>query len=162
MSGILWAIPIERPAVLPRYKLGSPHHITLQYGVEREYWEHLIGLPITVGVIEECWNDRIQALRIALPTWVACQIPNPHISVSWILDAAPVAANAMLNESHESAPVDFEAIHCLIEWQEWGAKPVIARSWRDRSPVMCPTCTKQGIQTLVRSLSGYCRKHRNG
>ena len=122
MTGILWAVLLEPLSVQPLYPEGSPHHITLQYGVEREYWENVIGLPMTAGVLELCHNDRIQAIRVALPTWVQCQNPNPHITVSWVTGAQPVEANVMLNGPHHSEALNIPA-HTIIEWLEWGNPP---------------------------------------
>lgn len=161
MTGILWAVVQEPIALQPRYEAGKPHHVTLQYGVEREQWEHLIGLPMSAGVIAECWNDRIQALSVVLPNWVQCQSPNPHISVSWVIDAHPVESNAMLAGDHQAASVNFDYVQCVIEFQEWGEKPIDPRSWRDRPKTLCPTCLNQGTETWTRSLSKHCRKHRN-
>jgi hypothetical protein len=119
MTGILWAVLQEPLVVQPLYPEGSPHHITLQYGVEREAWGDIIGLPMTVGALELCHNDRIQAIRVALPTWALCQNPNPHITVSWVPGAQPVEANAMLNAPHHSEPMTIP-IHTMIEFLEWG------------------------------------------
>lgn len=161
MTGILWAVLQEPPSVRTRYCCGKPHHITLQYGAERESWEHLIGLPMTAIAAQEAWNDRIQAIQVVLPTWVSCQNVNPHISVSWVRDAAPVESNAMLANDYQSASVDFDCVSTIIEWVEWGDKPADPRKWRDRPSVPCPTCLRQGNTVMTRSISGYCRKHRN-
>jgi len=122
MTGILWAVLQKPLAVQPLYSEGNPHHITLQYGVEREHWEDVIGLPMTAGALELCHGDRIQAIRVALPTWVQCQNPNPHITVSWVPGAQPVEANVMLNGPHHSELLSFP-VHTIIEWLEWGEPP---------------------------------------
>jgi hypothetical protein len=119
MTGILWAVLKTPLTVQPLYPEGSPHHITLQYGVERGPWEEIIGLPMTVGAVAECHNARIQAIAVALPTWVQCQNPHPHITVSWVPGAQPVESNAMLAGEHHKAAVDYP-IHTTIEWVEWG------------------------------------------
>lgn len=118
MKGILWAVLQKPLAVQPLFFEGSPHHITLQYGVEREAWDNIIGLPMTVGALELCHNDRIQAIRVALPTWVQCQNPNPHITISWVEGAQPVESNAMLNGSHHSEPLGI-SIPTIIEFLDW-------------------------------------------
>ena len=119
MTGILWAVLLEPLPVQPLYPEGSPHHITLQYGVEREQWKDVIGSPMTSGAIELCHDDRIQAIRVALPTWVQCQNPNPHITVSWVPDAQPVESNTMLNGPHHAEPLSIP-IQTMIEFLEWG------------------------------------------
>jgi hypothetical protein len=132
MTGILWAT-IQQPIAIPRrYCCGEPHHITLAYGVDRFKYEELIGLPMTVGVTGEAWNDRIQAIEVVLPSWVPCQNPHPHISVSWVQDAQPVESNMMLAGEHESAQIEFDHLHTIVEFQEWGAK--------DDRPTKCPNC----------------------
>jgi hypothetical protein len=161
MTGILWAVVISPPSLQSRYEAGAPHHVTLQCGVEREDWNHLIGLPMTAGIEAECWNSRIQALKLILPTWVQCQNPHPHLAISWVIDADPLEANAMLAGEHESQAVSFDAIHTIIEFQEWGEIPNKPRRWADNPVVLCPTCLRQGVETQVRSVTGYCRKHRN-
>lgn len=161
MTGILWAVPITPIALPRRYPNAQLHHCTLQYEVERAAMEHLIGLPVTIAVTEEVYSDRIQAVVVVLPTWLPCQNIHPHISVSWVDNATPVEANEMLEGEYQKSALDFDHVHCLIEWQEWGEKPIDPRNWSDRSPVLCPTCKRQGIETYTRSVSGHCRKHRN-
>lgn len=165
MTGILWAVVQSPISLQPRYPSGKPHHITLQYGVERQDWEHAIGLPVTVGVLEECWNDRIQALSVALPTWASCCNPHPHISVSWVEDANPVEANTMLHREHKSAPVNFDYIHCVIEFEEWGEVTKPSKSWKGNPLVQCRHVWKTGerkgqrCEVMTRRASGFCTKH---
>jgi hypothetical protein len=164
MTGILWAVVQSPIALQPRYQSGKPHHITLQYGVERQSWEHLIGLPLTVGVLEECWNDRVQAISVALPTWASCSNPHPHISVSWGQDVNPVESNAMLNSEHNSAPVNFDHLICTIEFEEWG-EVIKPKSWRDRPLQQCIHTWKTGerkgcrCEELTRRDPPYCTRH---
>lgn len=162
MTGILWAVPIALNAPPKLYPNGQAHHCTLQYGAEREQWDCLIGLPVTIGVTVEASNDRIQAIKVVLPNWVPCQNAHPHITVSWIDGASPIESNVMLSEPHRVKTLDLDHVTCVIEWLEWEGKPVKPRQWRDRSKALCPTCLNQGNQTLTRSMSGYCRRHRNG
>ena len=165
MTGILWAVVQSPVALQPRYPAGKPHHVTLMYGVERKDWEHLIGLPVTVGVLEECWNDRIQAISVVRPSWVPCYNPHPHISVSWVEDANPVESNAMLNGEHESALVDFEYVTCVIEFEEWGEVPAKPKTWKDNPLVQCRHEWKTGerkgqrCEVMTRRASGFCTKH---
>lgn len=121
MAGILQAViidPMSLP-ITPLYQEGTPHHVTLSYGGDRASVSHLIGLPVTVGAIEHCHNEEIQAIRVVLPSWLHCQNPNPHITVSWVPGSAPVRSNAMLAGEHESEAVSYP-VHCIIEWIEWG------------------------------------------
>lgn len=162
MTGILWAVVAEPIALQPLFSNGQAHHVTLQYGVERKQYEHLIGLPMTVGVLSAAHNDRIQAISVVLPTWAPCQNIHPHITVSWVNGATPVEANAMLlSGEYQQQEFKQEIIHTIIEWLDWGEKPIDPRKWSDRASGLCPTCLNQKIETKTRSLSGYCRKHRN-
>lgn len=145
MTGILWAVLLTPTSVQPLYPEGSPHHITLQYGVERGQWEDIIGLPMTVGAIELCHNDRVQAIRVALPTWVQCQNPNPHLTVSWLPGAQPVESNAMLNGPHHASPLEFP-IHTRIEFLEWGTPA-------DR---ICSVCRKAKLR--ADNKTGICAR----
>lgn len=128
MTGLLIAA-LQAPLAVPRrYSEGNPHHVTLQYGVEQRDWESVIGLPMTAGALAVCHNDRVQAVAVALPTWVQCCNPHPHVTVSWIPGAHPVESNAMLYGAHHSEPAenftdgDPFLIHTLIEWVEWGGE----------------------------------------
>ncbi len=160
MVGILWAVISNPIALPPLYPNIQEPHVTLQYGVERSQWEHQIGLPMTVGVLEAAFNDRIQAIVVILPTWASCQNPHPHLTVSWVDGAAPVEANAMLSGDYRQQPIGQEVIHTTIEWLEWGESPIDPRKWSDRPSSLCPTCSRQKVKTNTRSLTGYCRKHR--
>lgn len=145
MTGILWAVVRSPIQLQPLYPNGQAHHITLQYGVERELWADVIGLPVTVGAIAHCHNERVQAIAVALPTWVHCQNKNPHITVSWLDDATPVEANVMLQEEHKRIEVAYP-VHCQIEFLEWDAP--------DRQ-----RCRHPGCEKITRSKFGYCRSH---
>ena len=121
MTGILWAVLQSPLAVSALYCCGKPHHITLKYGVKRKLVEELIDLPLTVGVKGMAWNNRIQAVEVVLPTWVSCQTPHPHISVSWVKDAHPVEANTMLAADHNFKELEFDHLFTMIEFEEWEA-----------------------------------------
>lgn len=162
MVGILWAVVQQPIALPPLYPNGQAHHVTLQYGVERSQWDHLIGSPMIVGIAEAVYSDRIQAIKVILPTWASCQNLHPHITVSWVDDAAPVEANTMMvSGEYQQQTIEQEVIHTMIEWLEWGKSPFEPRRWSDRPSSLCPTCLKKSIQTSTRSLTGYCRNHRN-
>lgn len=119
MTGILWAVIQEPFPVKPLFSKGKPHHITLQYKVEREAWEEIIGQPMTALAVQHCWNNRIQAVKVILPSWVQCQNSNPHVTVSWIPDVKPVEANAMLMEEGTNKEVAHFIIPTIIEWFEF-------------------------------------------
>lgn len=160
-KGILWAVLQSPLPVQPLYSEGSAHHCTLLYGVECSTVEHLIGLPMTIALTSIAHNDRVQAIKCILPTWAPCDRPHPHITVSWSHGAQPVESNVMLMGEHKESPIEVDHAHCVIEFLEWGNLQAAPRKWSDRPKVQCPTCQRQGIETWTRSLTGYCRKHRN-
>ena len=118
MPGILWAVIKSAVQADPVYPVGTPHHITLQFGVEREDWEHLIGTELTVEAIAHCHNERVQAIAVVLPVWCPRQNAYPHITVSWVPDANPVESNQMLATWHHRKKVSYP-VQTVIEWLEW-------------------------------------------
>jgi hypothetical protein len=159
VTGILWAVLTSPLPVQPLFSNGQAHHVTLAYGVERDAYEHVIGLPVTVGLIEVCSNETIQAVSVALPTWLPCQNPHPHITISWADGAAPAQANEMLQGAYKAEAVPVDHALCMVEWLEWGESPD-PRKWAPRAYTFCPTCLRKGVKTQTRSLTGYCRRHR--
>jgi hypothetical protein len=86
----------ERPA--------EHFHITLQYNVPltEEIAQFLWKAPIPVTVRANCYNHRIQAVRVNLPEHFQplCQNANPHMTISMVNGARPVQSNAMLDSTH--------------------------------------------------------------
>lgn len=91
-------IPVifERPA--------EHFHITLQYNVPltEEIAQFLWKEPLAVNVTANCFNDRIQAVRVQLPDSVRslCQNSDPHMTISMVQGARPVQSNVMLGSNH--------------------------------------------------------------
>lgn len=125
-KGILWAIPQQPIDIQPLYPNGEPHHITLQYGVEREPVSWMIGQEFEAIIWEHCWNDRVQALRVHVPTIFPCCNAHPHITVSWVDGAEPVESNTMLSDtlSHSQPWQPNEAVPCRIEFHDWVDEPI--------------------------------------
>jgi hypothetical protein len=118
MTGILWAV-IQQPLLIqPRYSLGQPHHITLQYGVDLTDWVHLLNIEFTANCLYEAWNDNIQAIAVKLPNHVPCGNKQPHISVSWKQGISPVESNYMLTSKFNYKLLNLE-VNCKIEFLEW-------------------------------------------
>lgn len=127
-QGILWAVLQEPLAIERRHPNGEPHHITLQYGVERSDWEWAIGQEFDAVIWAEVWSDRNQALRVRLPAPLPCCNTYPHITVSWVDGAEPVESNAMLTElvtgvvKHQFLPWNPRRhVPCRIEFHEWAS-----------------------------------------
>jgi len=119
-KGILWAVLQAPLGVKPLYSNGSPHHITLQYGVRREGWAQWIGTRFTARAVAVCHNDRVQAVAFTMPSNVPCQNDNPHVTVSWVQGAAPVESNAMLAGTHHRQPLAGEWAF-IVEFREWSS-----------------------------------------
>ena len=117
-QGILWAV-IQSPLLItPRYPLGKAHHITLQYGVNLEDWQHLLGVEFTATCLYEAWNGNIQCVAIKLPNFIPCANQHPHISISWKPSISPVESNTMLANKFNYKLVDLQ-VSCKIEFLEW-------------------------------------------
>jgi hypothetical protein len=126
VKGIFWAVLQQPIAIQQRYPNGTPHHITLQYGVERSDWEWAIGQEFEAIIWEEVWSDRIQALRVHVTqSLVLCCNAYPHITVSWVDGAEPVESNTLLAElaagvRHQFIPWNpRQHVPCRIEFHEW-------------------------------------------
>ena len=117
-KGILWGV-IQSPLTIPkRYPYGTPHHITLQFGVEREDWKEWEGVEFEATALYEAWNGKIQAVAVKLPDCIPCANRYPHISVSWRLGVSPVESNSMLN-SRFNYQLTGQVIKLKIEFLEW-------------------------------------------
>lgn len=115
MAGILWAVLDSFPATASIYPEGSPHHVTLIFGEERHKYESYIGQKILLNVYQECWDERIQALRVLLPGGFPCNNDHPHITVSY---CKPVESNTMLLNPQHSRFVNF-TLPATIDWHEF-------------------------------------------
>ncbi|ATW59393.1 hypothetical protein Cl131_gp125 [Aphanizomenon phage vB_AphaS-CL131] len=117
-KGILWGV-IQSPLTIPkRYPYGTPHHITLQFGVEREDWKHLEGVEFQASTLYEAWNSKIQAMTVRIPPSIPCQIKTPHISISWRDGVKPYESNLMLASEFDSQII-VSAYKFKIEFLEW-------------------------------------------
>jgi hypothetical protein len=71
-KGILWGV-IQSSLIIPsRYPQGQPHHITLQFGVDRQDWKQWEGLELQATALYEAWNGNIQAVAVKLPDHIPC------------------------------------------------------------------------------------------
>lgn len=118
MQGILWGVVINRLNIKRIYSNGNPHHVTLQYGAYRGDWEQWIGKEFTATAVAHCHNEKIQAVKLALPSDIPCENVNPHITVSWVQGSSPVESNYMLLNPQEEEPVSYP-VSCSIEFLNW-------------------------------------------
>jgi hypothetical protein len=125
-KGILWAIPIA-PIAIPydrHHPNGEPHHITLQYAVERSDWAAWLGVTFWAEITEIAWDKYSQAFRVQLPWDIPCQNSRPHITIGWADGRAPNDANRMLADLHFSHPLNpTHLIEFRIEFFEWANPP---------------------------------------
>jgi hypothetical protein len=118
MTGILWAV-IQSPLLIQRrYTLGKADHITLQYGVNLEDWQHLLGVEFTATCLYEAWNSNIQCVAVKLPESIPCANPHPHITVSWKPGISPVKSNTMLASKFNYQLLNLQ-VKCKIEFLKW-------------------------------------------
>ena len=84
-------------------------HVTLQYNVPltEEIAKFLWKESFPVQVTENCFDHRIQAVRVELPELFKslCQNANPHMTVSMAPKARPVLSNIMLDSNHVEEPL---------------------------------------------------------
>jgi len=111
--GILWlSVPEQEFPVCPIFVNAARHlHVTLQFGIyENEIPAGILGHTFSVRATSICYNTRIQALRVELPTELqdVCQNENPHMTISMVSGVRPVESNEMLQGSHNSEPVNFD------------------------------------------------------
>lgn len=140
-QGILWAVITKPVTINRRFPVGEPHHITLRFGVEREDVQQYEGREFVAYIIEECWNEKIQALKVILPTSIPHDSDRiPHITVSRADGVEPVESNLMLDQCHQSQKFEL-FIPCRIEFLEW-AEPIYAEE------------TRQETQTKAKSSPG--------
>lgn len=117
-SGILWGVLAAPLAVRGKYSNGQPHHVTLQFGVDRADWEQWIGLEFEATATVEAWNGRVQAIALKLPDHIPCANQHPHVTVSWLTKASPVESNEMLG-SRYSYRLFNQVVQFKIEFLEW-------------------------------------------
>lgn len=105
MKGILWLSLLDQKSPIKQL-YGSPKHfhVTIQFDVTIQSVAKHLGKDVTVELIENCWNDEIQAVKVKLPSqWSSlCKNKNPHMTLSHKSGVAPKLSNTMLEGSHES------------------------------------------------------------
>lgn len=73
---------------------------------------------ITVEIIENCWNDKIQALKVKLINTFGKELNLPdkifHITVSADKGVQPKQSNNMLAVSHNSEPLNIKVKGTLV------------------------------------------------
>jgi hypothetical protein len=117
-KGILWGV-IQSPLIItPRYSQGSLHHVTLQFGVERDDWKGWEGVELQTTALYEAWNGKIQAVAVKLPDYIPCANKYPHISVSWQSGVSPVESNAMFASKFNYRLLS-QGMNLKIEFLEW-------------------------------------------
>ena len=100
------------------YSLGSPHHCTLQFEVDRKDFESWIGVEFSAIATSNCFDGNIQAVQIELSE----HIPHkalPHITVSYRQGIEPVAANSMLKSCNYDVLEFSQKLDFKIEFLEW-------------------------------------------
>jgi hypothetical protein len=108
MKGILWlALDSHTFPVECIYNPVQHLHVTLEYGVNYESCNFLIGRKVEVIAVANCWNDKVQALRVNLPPEydAICDNVHPHMTISTADNVRPVESNNMLSGEYNELPV---------------------------------------------------------
>lgn len=118
----IWVYPDRKTMLLtPRsFDLGEPHHVTLQYGVEKSTVDRLIGKRFIATLTELRQDDRAQAFRVVLPDdiapfWKGDTIP--HLTVSYKEYPVHGGKAALDGEVTGSNPIDVEFAINFHEFQ---------------------------------------------
>jgi hypothetical protein len=101
-------------------ELPKHFHVTLQFGVElTPEIESFLGQQVEVQVVANCFNSKIQALKVELPSSASvdnlsevdlramCRNAQPHLTLSMAEGAKPVESNDMFAGEHDCTPVSF-------------------------------------------------------
>jgi len=114
--GMLVADPLTAIDVRPLYPNTPQHpHVTLAWGVGQGKYQEFEKEIASVFLAEECWSDRIQAVRCQLQLGIPFELEIPHLTVSWIDGTKPVESTEMLRRKHQSTPMGV-LIPCQIKW----------------------------------------------
>ena len=110
--GILWlSLPEQKSPVHPIFSQAAEHfHVTLRFGVfENEIPDGILGRTFTARATENCFGDRIHALRVELPSGIrsVCLNKNPHMTISMLPGVRPVESNVMLQSPLSLEKVNF-------------------------------------------------------
>lgn len=129
-KGIFWLSALNQNSFLDSLRpngispvfnqLANHFHVTLQFGVElTPEIESLLGQQVEVNVVANCFNSKIQALKVELPASASvgnlsevdlramCRNAQPHLTLSMGDGVKPVESNDMLAGEHDCAPVSF-------------------------------------------------------
>jgi hypothetical protein len=121
MKGILWLSLNSRISPVDYVHKPVNHlHVALQFGVNREDWENLIGRSVEVVSVANCYNNKIQALRVNLPEEfdAICGNVHPHMTISTAENVRPVESNKMFSGKHNELPVEF-VMQTTVEFFEF-------------------------------------------
>lgn len=119
--GILWLSTLDGETPVHQIFVKCPRHlhVTLQFGVcESLIPRDLLGRTFRVRATGNCYNHRVQALRVELPVelQVLCRNEVPHMTISMIPGVNPVESNEMLQGHHVVSPLS-EEIDLICEFE---------------------------------------------
>lgn len=105
MKGILWLTLLNQKSPIKQlYGQPKHFHVTIQFDVTLQSVARYLGKDVTVELLENCWNNDIQAIRVKLPSpWNSlCKNKDPHMTISHKSGVAPKESNVMLEGKHQS------------------------------------------------------------
>jgi hypothetical protein len=121
MKGILW-LSLDHQ-ISPVEVIHNPvnhFHVTLQFGVDLEDWAHLIDQHVELVAVANCYNSKVQALRVILPPDfdTLCANDHPHMTISTADNVRPVESNNMLASEHNEERIEF-VMQTTVEFFEF-------------------------------------------
>jgi len=107
-KGILW-IKLDKESkenlikvVRPSYPKVYCDHVTLLYDVYLDNYKEFVGRSEEIIVLENNWNNFIQAVTVEIKEELPRDGVYPHITISSIIGVSPVKSNNMLSEIHNN------------------------------------------------------------
>lgn len=122
MKGIVWLSAIEQsPIVTPQFdNLAKHFHVTMAFGVSPDAHPlgAFLGREFNILAYSNAYNDRIQALEVALPVEIfrLCQNKFPHMTISMAHGVKPVESNTMLEDPQTVVGLD-QIVKTVLEFQ---------------------------------------------
>jgi hypothetical protein len=118
--GILWiSLDNQESPVVSRLPVRASHyHVTLKFGCKLSAVSQFIGNKVRVSIDSDCYNERIQALSVSLPSEVLslCQNRHPHVTISMDEGVKPVESNEMLSSDHFFSSPSLTQVEGTIEF----------------------------------------------
>jgi hypothetical protein len=108
-KGILWLTVLNQKSPIKlKYSPAQHLHVTLKFNISLDSVSSYLDNDVTVEMLENCWNDQIQAVKVKLPRKFEslCNNKIPHMTISHKTGVKPFKSNEMLEGEHESEKIN--------------------------------------------------------